>query len=347
MHGGNVWQDEEPSRWLDYSSNVRPEGPPSWVLDALKKGLVNCKYYPQLDMSAATNALSRYLGVDVSFVLPTAGGASAILLASYVPAGNAVVFTPAFSEYAEQSLLRGKQVHYAPLLHGRESFPLCESAAKYLKKDACYWLCNPSNPLGSAFSHDEILSLLGVIEDLNGYLIVDEAFIDFCPEHSARDLIAEHERLVITGSLTKSLGIPGVRLGYLCSQLAGTLSANQLPWELNCFAREVALALPEHVAELKKDADINAGRRERFVSALRDLGVFVYPSNANFITLDLGADAAQIEKFLYTKSILVRRCDDFAGIDDGKHLRIAVKDDESNNLFTAALKEALRCVESL
>jgi len=345
MHGGNVWRGD-PAQWLDFSANVRPEGAPDWVLDALRRGLDNISYYPQLDMTRASSALASYLGVDASLVLPTAGGASAISLASYVPAEEAVVFTPSFSEYAEQAALRGQRVSCVSLLRGREILPLRDCAAPYLRRGVCLWLCNPSNPLGTVFSREDILALLSDVEAAHGYLIVDEAFIDFCPGFSVRDLTAEHERLAVTGSLTKSLGIPGVRLGYLCSQMSGRLREHQLPWELNCFAEAVALALPGHAADIARDAEINAERRARFASALRGLGVYVYPSSANFLTVDLGADAEAVETALYKKNILVRGCDDFIGINDGRHLRIAVKDDDTNAAFIAALKEALRCAEN-
>ena len=346
MHGGNVWNGD-PGQWLDYSANVRPEGAPAWVVDALKHGLDNIGYYPEIGMTRVRRALSQYLGVDSDLVIPTAGGASAISLASFVPADNAVIITPAFSEYAEQASLRGMQICSAPLLHGRDTVPLCDCVLPYLTQGSCVWLCNPLNPLGTLFSRNEILALLAEVEEAGGYLIVDEAFIDFCQGSSVCDLTSQHDRLILTGSMTKTLGIPGVRLGYLCSKMSKSLRKHQLPWELNCFAEAVAIELPYHVSDIARDAEINASRRERFMERLRGLGLYVYPSSANFLTVDLGFDSSRVVRALYEKHILVRTCEDFIGLNDGRHIRIAVKDEVNNAAFMAALKEALRCAENL
>ncbi|MGN0801416.1 MAG: aminotransferase class I/II-fold pyridoxal phosphate-dependent enzyme, partial [Candidatus Faecivicinus sp.] len=156
------------------------------------------------------------------------------------------------------------------------------------------------------------------------------------------------ERLVVTGSMTKILGIPGVRLGYLCAQpqILEQLTRYQLTWELSCFAEAVACALPRHEAEIREDARRNAQRREMLRAALESLGVYVYPSEAAFLLADLERPAAPIAKSLEEKKILVRGCMNFDGLDDGCHLRLAVKDERSNRKFIEALREALRCAES-
>ena len=239
------------------------------------------------------------------------------------------------------------QVSSAPLLNGRDTVPLCDCVLPYLTQGSCVWLCNPLNPLGTLFSRSDILALLSAVEDAESYLIVDEAFIDFCQGSSVCDLTSQHGRLIVTGSMTKTLGIPGVRLGYLCSKMCESLRKHQLPWELNCFAEAVALELPYHVSDIARDAEINVSRLERFMEGLRGLGLYVYPSSANFLTVDLGVDSSRIVKQLYEKKILVRTCEDFIGLNDGRHIRIAVKDDVNNAAFLAALKEALRCAENL
>ena len=79
MHGGNVWQGGDPSLWLDYSANVRPDGPPPWVREALAGAIGSARYYPALDMAAAAKGLAGFLSLPAEVVLPTAGGASATM----------------------------------------------------------------------------------------------------------------------------------------------------------------------------------------------------------------------------------------------------------------------------
>ncbi len=347
MHGGNVWQGGDPSLWLDYSANVRPDGPPEWVRRALSAAIGRARYYPALDMAAAAKGLSDLLSLPAEAVLPTAGGASAIALASHLEAERMLLISPCFGEYAVQIRARGfEPVHVSLLREGRRLASLMEAAEPVLRQGDCLWLCNPLNPLGTAFSKEEAASLLSLAEDRGARLIVDEAFIDYCPDCSVRSLIPDHPRLAVTGSLTKILGIPGVRLGYLCSAEVDALRQYQLPWELSCFAEAVAAALPAHKAELLEEAALNDSRRAPFVRALEELGIYVYPGRANFVMADFGRDVSPIVAALRKKHILVRLCSDFPGLDDGRHLRLAVKDESQNAAFLAALKEAMTCAEN-
>ena len=341
-HGGNVWQGDAPSEWLDFSANLRPEGPPIWVQEALLRGMENARYYPDPSMKRAKAALADYLGIGSDYILPTAGGISAIQLANKMPSGETVLLTPCFGEYEQFAT---SPIHKVSLLKAKHEIVLPEKLE--LKENSLVWLCNPMNPVGYAFEKTEIERLLHQIEEQNSYLVVDEAFIEYCPEHSVIDLIKNHDRLLITGSLTKILSIPGVRLGYLCAQpqLLEKLQKHQPTWELSCFAEAVALALPEHRAELQADSVRNAKRREMLIAGLRKLGVHVYPSRSACVLADFGRPVDTIIQVLKERKILVRSCMSFDDISDGHHLRIAVKDEASNQKLIQTLREVLLCAE--
>ena len=111
-------------------------------------------------------------------------------------------------------------------------------------------------------------------------------------------------------------------------------------------AEEIAAQLPLHREEMLEDARQSAERTEAFSKALQALGVTVYPSSSNFVLIDLGREAEPVICALKEKKILVRRCMDFTGINDGRHLRLAVKDNETNQVFIDTLKEILTCAEN-
>lgn len=350
IHGGNVWQGDDPGQWLDYSANIRPEGAPEWVKHALTGAMDRLSFYPDPAMRRAKAALAEYLGLPVEFVLPTAGGISAIDMATHLKSTGIMQFTPCFAEYSMLSENRGQSVGNIPLLTGRHKIGApAEQAVSRLFEGCAVWLCNPLNPIGCAFTIEQIGSLLSMVEAKRGWLIVDEAFIEYCPGHSAAELINEHERLLVTGSMTKILGIPGVRLGYLCAQpqVLGQISKYQLTWELSCFAEAVMCALPAHKADILADAQKNARRREQLINGLESLNVYVYPSEAAFVLADFSKPVETLIKRLKEKGILVRQCLNFDGIDDGCHLRLAVKDENSNNRLIKALREEMTCAENL
>lgn len=349
IHGGNVWQGAAPDQWLDYSANIRPEGAPQWVKDVLAGAMDKLSYYPDPQMKRAKRALAEYLGVGEEYVLPAAGGISAIDMATHLKTTGMLQFTPCFAEYAMLSENRGMAIGNIPLLRGKHIIGDPAGQAKNLLYEGCtVWLCNPLNPVGCAFAPEQIERLLAMVEEKHGWLVVDEAFIEYCPEHSVVDLIKDHERLLVAGSMTKILGIPGVRLGYLCAQpqVLARVGKYQLTWELSCFAEAVLCELHKHKADVLADAEENARRRYHLRKGLEELGVYVYPSEAAFVLADFGRPVDRMMAELKEKGILVRQCMNFDGVNDGCHLRLAVKDENSNNRLINAIRECMLCAEN-
>ena len=345
VHGGNVWQGRAPEDWLDFSANLRPGGAPAWVREALRGAIGLAAYYPDPTMRAARDALGSFLGVGSDWALPTAGGVSAIDLAARLPVRGMLTFAPCFGEYARAAERQGISLQIVPLLDGaRNLLRPSEALADHDVADRAVWLCTPLNPIGIAFPESEIAALLDRVEAEGGWLVLDEAFIHCCPERSSIHLLERHPRLLIAGSLTKSLGIPGVRLGYLSAHpdLLRTLADRQHTWELNCFAEAVLLRLPAHAEELRAEAKENALRRAALRGGLERLGTRVYPSESNFLLADFKRSVAPIAVRLKARGILVRECMDFSKINDGQHLRLAVKDEAANARLIEELERILR-----
>lgn len=344
-HGGNVWEGGAPTEWLDFSANIRPEGAPRWVREALMGGMQDISYYPDMRMRRATEALAQYLGLSAETVRPTAGGISALDLATRLPATGALLVTPCFGEYEQLCRNRGWTVRKAPLLQETCSLGgLAERVVPALFTGCAVWLCNPLNPVGVAFAKEQVEEVLMAVERARGWLIVDEAFIGYCAERSIVREVETHERLLVAGSMTKLLGIPGVRLGYLCAhpRVLAELERYQHTWELNCFAEAVLRALPEHADEISKEARLNAARRDGLRRGLEALNAFVYPSEAAFLLARFPCSVEPIAERLKSEGILVRQCMDFDGLGDGFHLRLAVKDEASNARLLVSLEKALR-----
>lgn len=350
IHGGNVWQGASPESWLDYSANIRPEGAPDWVKSALMDAMDNISYYPDPDMRRGKRALADYLGLPEGCALPTAGGISAIDLATHLESTGMLQFTPCFAEYSMLGANRGLRAESVPILTGKHAIgDPARQAEKAMGEGRMVWLCNPLNPIGCAFSVEQIERLIELVEKKRGWLVMDEAFIEYCPERSATGLIGKHERLLITGSMTKILGIPGVRLGYLCAQpqTLARVEKYQLTWEISCFAEAVLRALPEHADDVRAYGEINARRRAGLRRGLEEMGIYVYPSEAAFVLADMGRPVGKLAEKLKARGILVRECLNFEGVDDGRHLRLAVKDEASNEKLIEAIREEMICAANL
>lgn len=329
-HGGDVWQGSAPGDYLDFSANLNPEGPPEWVRAAMAAGLENAAWYPDVRSRAALGGLAGRLDLPEDCLLPANGGIEAAALAAGLR-GNApcAIAQPTFQEYgrlcgAHRDVSRAALAAYRP------------GPGEWL------WLCNPNNPTGEALPREAVLALLARLEAAGGRLVVDEAFVDYCPEHSVADCVAEHPALLVLGSLTKVLAIPGVRLGYLAAHptvIAG-LRAGLAPWRLNCVAEAVAAALPGHGGDFERIRALNAKRRAGFAAALEGVGARVFPSEANFLLCDFGRDMGPAIEALRERNILVRPCGMFPGLTHG-HVRLCVRTETENARLVAALKAAL------
>jgi len=323
-HGGNVWEGGEPGKWLDFSANLRPEGTPHWVMQTMKEALTDTRYYPSRTMDAARMGLAMYAGVSPERILPTAGGASAIDLVLSLSSGTVYVPDVTFGEYRERAKMHGRSV--------------CVWNGVCCTGDTVV-ICNPNNPTGEAHTREGILSIHEKVYAQGGMLMVDEAFIDFCPEHSVRKNV--RPGLVVVGSLTKTLCIPGVRLGYVCAEPEGIarLKRLALPWAVSTLAQAVAAKLPEHLEEIRTDAELNNARRKELKASLERLGAKVLPSSANFLLADFGRDMTDAAAHLKEKHILVRTCASF--LLPVSMWRLAVKTEEENARLIACLKEVL------
>ena len=324
IHGGDVWRGALPEDYLDFSANLNPEGPPQWVRAALALGLERARFYPDLSGAAARRGMAAHLGLPEDCVLVTAGGIEAASLAAKLPGQHGVV-QPTFQEYgrlcgAYHNIFREK-LHEYTFLEGKN-----------------VWLCNPNNPTGDVLKRNKMMELLEKAEKAGARLIVDEAFIEYSPENSVADLVKAHPGLVILGSLTKILAIPGIRLGYMAASpnVIEGLASHLLPWRLNSLADAVAAALPGHEADFEAIRLLNARRRAAFARALEALGVRVYPSDANFLLCDFGRDMRPETDALRKRRILLRPCGMFPGLTHG-HVRLCVRTEAENERLIEAL----------
>lgn len=323
-HGGNVWEGGRPERWLDFSANLRPEGPPEWVLRAMRDALADVKYYPDRSMAGARRGLAAYAGVPEDCILPTAGGAAAIDLALRRSKGRVYSQRPAFGEYERRAGVHGRP--YA-VWNG------------WCREGDSLILANPNNPTGRALTREDMLKLHRQVCTQGGELIADEAFIDCCPQHSVRADV--QPGLMVVGSLTKTLCIPGVRLGYVCAapEAVRQMERLALPWAFGALASAVAQRLPQHLEEIERDAARNRLRREALARELARLGAEVCPSQSSFLLADFRRDMTEAAARLKERGILVRACASF-GL-PGSYLRLAVRTEEENDRLIRELEDIL------
>lgn len=318
---------------LDFAVSVWPGGRPRRLRRALHRALL-AETYP--DESAAVTAIARRFRRPRAEVLPTNGAGEAFwLLAHALRPRHAACVHPSFTE-PEAALRQGGATVTRVFRH--EGDWSLDPAAVPDDADLVV-LGNPNNPTGNVDPPGAIAALARP----GRLLVVDEAFMDFVrPRGSSLAERRDVPGLVVVRSLTKLWSLAGIRAGFLLGppELVSTLAESRQPWSVNalaCAALEVCAN--DRTTQKRVARDVAAARAELTGRLAALPGVRVWPSEANYLLLEVPNGPATIEA-LRAEGIVVRPASSFPGL-DRDHLRVAVRLPEENARLAAALEAAL------
>ncbi len=356
IHGGNVYkvareQRVPVDRIVDFSASINPLGFPAAGLRAIRTALKQIVHYPDPDCWQLRQELAHQCGVDPEMILVGNGSTELIhLLPRALGIKSALIAGPTFEEYASALTDAGSAFQYLHAKREERFLPpvkdlLRRFSALRSKFDALF-VCNPNNPTGQVLDLQAVRELAEAAKRQQGWLIVDEAFIDYCPAQSVVSLVSEYPRLIVLRSLTKFYAMPGLRIGYLvgASQVVARLKDRQPPWSVNSLAQEVSLAVLRDEAYATKSRTFMKGERSRLLQGLRSLsGLRVYPSAANFVLIELPAttNAGAVTDRLAAERLLVRDCSTLPGL-TSQMIRLAIKTAKENRQLLAALGVSLK-----
>jgi len=216
-----------------------------------------------------------------------------------------------------------------------------------LNQAKALFLCNPNNPTGKLLSREQVLDLAQRCEKRRVFLLVDEAFIELSdPEQSVASIAPQMNYLFVMRSLTKSFGVPGLRLGFGVTNatLAKIMNLARVPWSISSIAAAAGAHLLGCKEHLESSRELIREERAFLIPALQSLGLEPLPSSVNFILVNIersGLSSEQLASRTMTCGVLVRDCQSF-GL--GKsYIRVAVRGREENRQLVAALERALKC----
>jgi len=346
-HGGKVQEaastlGKEP---LDFSANINPLGYPP-LEKLIGEEIRGIAHYPDNSYRGLCRAAAKFVNVDEGCVVPGNGSSELIRLmaeACLEEGKLALVPTPSFGEYTNQSLLAGGKVEKIRI--GEDGLPVLEKGR--LERSDLLFLCNPNNPTGRLLSAGQVTDLAERCERAETFLLVDEAFIELSgPEESVAALAPEREYLFVMRSLTKSFGVPGLRLGFgVCNaRLSRILNLARIPWSIGSLAAaagEYLLGCTEH---LERSRQVIRTEIAYLESALQGLGLEPLKSSVNFILVNIepcGLASDVLAERTMQEGVLVRDCQSF-GL--GKsYIRVAVRNREENRKLIEALQKAVPC----
>ncbi|MGZ2368311.1 aminotransferase class I/II-fold pyridoxal phosphate-dependent enzyme [Ancylomarina sp. YFZ004] len=211
-------------------------------------------------------------------------------------------------------------------------------------------LINPDNPSGNFIPKTDILELVTYLKSKGKKMILDESFVDFSSENDENTLIERHviegfENLIIVKSVSKSYGVPGIRLGVMVSSnidLLNVVKAKLPVWNINSFGEFFFQIYGKYEADYKKASRMIANERDRFYQELKQVA-FLRPikSQANYFLCEvMGVSATELtRKMMKHFNILLKDCTGKTSFENKEFIRIAVRNEEDNDYLLQALKQ--------
>jgi threonine-phosphate decarboxylase len=349
-HGGTVFAvarhlGVSPDDILDFSASINPLGPPAGVRDAVTAAFDRLVHYPDSGAAELRDALGRRHGLLPGNICVANGSTELIyLVPRLVGGGRGLIVAPPFSEYAKSLSRAGWEIDYLDLSPA-DGFALSLATLDRRLADGydLLFLANPGNPTGALTPRHDIAEVIHLCRRRGTFLVLDEAFIDFCEEESATDLVAQGEGAVVLRSMTKFYAIPGLRLGYAVGseEVIVRLAALREPWSVNTLAQAAGLACLADGEYPDRTRSLVEAERERLSAGIAVLpGLAVYPSAANYllVRIDAGPTARELAARLLAARVLIRDCSSFRGLSD-RFFRVAVRGAGENGRLLEVLGE--------
>jgi histidinol-phosphate aminotransferase len=310
--------DEVP---VQLNVNENPYGPSAdCVADiarAVAEAASSLNRYPDREFTELRAALAAYLNTDGGHGLTpdqlwAANGSNEVMLqllqAFGGPGRAALSFAPTYSMYPEYA--RDAMTEWV-VGHRETDFSLDLDAARQKVLDvqpAVVLLPSPNNPTGTALPPEAVSMLCEAAGD--GIVVVDEAYGEFrrAGTPSALELLPQHRNLVVSRTMSKAFALAGARLGYFAAatEICDAVRVVRLPYHLSAVTQATALAALRHAPELLGKVNDLRAERDETVGWLRDQGLTVADSDANFALFGMFTDRHGVWQGLLDRGVLIR-----------------------------------------
>ena len=332
-------------KMLDFCYLVNPYFPPQKMKDEMKASFETLLTEYPSGMRVNSLLAAKNFGVHQENILGGNGAAELIKSLMGTLSGKTGFVRPTFEEYPNR-YDRASSVSFVP--DNADYTYTADDLTRFFGEHRVDNLVvvNPDNPSGNYIPKADILRLIDWSREQGIRLVIDESFVDFADEADSsiirQEILSANPQLYVMKSISKSFGVPGVRLGVLASGDAETIRALKKDvaiWNINSFG-EFYLQIAE---KYKKDyaAALTQIReeRKRFQNELgRIRGIRVIPSQANYVMVEIGKDAKELAKTLLIKyNLLIKELTTKTG--GRNYLRLAVRNTEDNDQLLAALRK--------
>ncbi|KEI97161.1 aminotransferase [Clostridium botulinum A2B7 92] len=342
---GGYWRF---SNIKDFCYLVNSYFPPKNMIDKLKYSFYELlTQYPSNMYVQSINA-SRMFNVDENQIIVGNGAAELINFLKSIVKGNLAVPTPTFNEYIRCF----PNCNIIPVDTSIDDYKFNkDNLINCIREVDNIAIINPDNPSGSFLEKDDLLEIINICNEQNKYIIIDESFIDFAEADKRYTLINsqllnKYKKLIVIKSISKSYGVPGMRLGVLATgnkNIIDTIKKEMPVWNINSFAEYFLQIITLYQKEYQTACNKIAEERGWLYKELNKISYLKpYESQANYILCKVTNNytATKIAMNLLEKhQLYIKDLSGKKGFENKQYIRIAVRNREDNEILIGALKE--------
>ena len=335
---------------IDFCYLVNPYFPSPKLMDEMKASFE--KLLVQYPSGMGVNSLLAAKNFSIHKENILVGNGAAELIKSLMSrlTGKTGFIRPTFEEYPNR-YDKKDSVYFEP--HNRDFNYSADDLINFFedKNISSLVVVNPDNPSGNYIPKKDMMKLIVWTKDNNIRLIADESFVDFSDEEYAtlinQEILEENRHLFVIKSISKSYGVPGLRLGVLASgnvQVVSELKKDVSIWNINSFAEFYMQIAEKYNKEYESALVKFRNERKRYQKELSKIsGIRLIPSQANYVMAELvnGISAGELTKRLFLKHNLIVKDLSEKIPQREQYIRIAVRNTEDNNKLIEALKAEL------
>ena len=335
---------------LDYCYLVNPYYPSERMMDEMRANFNTLLAEYPSGMYVNSLLAGKCFGVKQEYVVPGNGAAELIKSLMENMEGKLGVTCPTFEEYPNRRSTE-TVVTFTP--QNKDFSYTAKDLMDFFADKAIQslLLVNPDNPSGNFIPLPDLCELANWCEKHQIRLIVDESFVDFSENYEENtllhdNLLESYPNMVVMKSISKSYGVPGLRLGILTSAntaLIQKIKKDVAIWNMNSFAEFYMQIFTKYAADYRRACEKFQEERSRFFKELQTISFLrVVPSQANYFLCEVlppfNSHAFSVE-MLNTQNILIKDCSTKKGFEGRSYIRVAIRNTEDNNRLIDGLKK--------
>ncbi len=332
---------------IKLGSNENPWGPSPMAMEAIREEIKSINRYPESQLKELVSEVARYAGVEDSQVIIGGDGADEIidvLAKTFIDEGDEfIVPLPSYMYYEYLLKQYGATPVYARWNLDKNELDVDSIFDAVTDKTKMMFLCTPNNPTGTLIDKDVLREIASRNPEV--LIVIDEAYFEYS-EVTNKELINEFDNIFIIRTMSKVLGLAGMRIGYglACKQIIEYMHRIKPVFSLTRLSFVAALNTFRDKDYIESSIERGIESRQYLYDELSKIdSLNVFPSKSNFMLIgvkDTGFTASELALELMKRGIIVRDCTSFKGLDE-YWIRISICTLEEDAKFIEIIKEVL------